>query len=95
MIDEWAFYGCRYLKNITSLNSVETIGVRAFQGCKNLTSISISDSLTSVGDTAFYDCWSLTDVYYTGTEENWNSISIGRSNSYLTDATIHYNYVKE
>jgi hypothetical protein len=34
----------------------------------------------------------LNDVYYTGSEDEWNSISIGSYNGYLKNATIHYNY---
>lgn len=37
-------------------------------------------------------CSSLKDVYYTGTEEEWNNISIESGNDYLKNATIHYNY---
>ena len=37
-------------------------------------------------------CSSLTDVYYTGAQEEWNSITIGSNNDSLTNATIHYNY---
>ena len=37
----------------------------------------------------------MTDVYYTGSEAEWLAIRIGSSNSDLTDATIHYNYVPE
>lgn len=38
---------------------------------------------------AFYRCDSLTDVYYGGTEAQWQTIS--ESNTWLLDAVIHYN----
>lgn len=41
---------------------------------------------------AFYDCTSLTDIYYYSTEKDWNNIYIDSNNSYLTNATKHYNY---
>ena len=50
----------------------------------------ISVSVTSIGEIAFYDCNSLSHVAYTGTESQWNSLSIGSGNSHLTDATRHY-----
>lgn len=52
----------------------------------------IPDSVTSIEYGAFSGCTSLTDVYYTGTEEQWNEINIEGDNEALLNATIHYNY---
>lgn len=92
-----AFNGC---VNLTSVNipSVTSIGEMAFAWCCALTSISLPKSLTSVGEEAFF-VWGkddygrsgLTDVYYEGSEEEWNNITIGNGNNRLTRATIHYN----
>lgn len=68
---------------------VTGIGVEAFAGAK-LQSITIPLDVTSVGQYAFEDCDSLTDVYYGGTESEWEQVSIGSSNDSLTNATIHY-----
>ena len=35
-------------------------------------------------------CYSITNVYYAGTEEEWSKIVLV-GNTYLTNATIHYN----
>ena len=79
--------GC---KNTVIPNSVTSIGRGAFGGCKSLTSITIPNSVTSIGEDAFFGCTSLTDVYYTGTKEQWNAISLGSYDSDLKNATIHY-----
>ena len=53
------------------------------------------DRVTSIGEGAFYGCTGLKDVYYTGGEDAWKAITIGSSNSKLTSAKRHYNYVPE
>ena len=92
-IDYGVFWGCSSLTNVTIPDSVTSIGDSAFYGCSSLTSVTIPDSVTSIDYYAFVKCSSLTDVYYSGTEEQWNSIAIGSYNECLTNATIHYNYV--
>ena len=74
-------------------NSVTSIAGGAFLGCTSLTSITIGNSVTSIGECAFYDCLMLKDVYYTGSESEWNSISVGNYNDNLLNATKHYNFV--
>ena len=92
-IIEGAFNGCRNLTQVTIPNGVTSIWHDVFSACSSLMRVAIPDSVTSIGNYAFYACSSLTDVYYGGREEDWNSISIGSYNSYLTSATIHYNHI--
>ena len=47
--------------------------------------------MTSIKESAFDECTNLTDVYYSGTEEQWNTIEIGSWNTPLKNATIHFN----
>ncbi len=93
-IGDATFYGCSKLTTMVISHSVTVIGDYTFWCC-NLTSVIIPDSVISIEEGAFLGCSGLTDVYYTGTEEEWAKISIGSDNSYLTNATIHYNYVPE
>ena len=76
-------------------NSVTSIGGGAFYDCSSLTSVTIPNSVTSIGWSTFYNCTSLKDVYYTGSRNDWNKISIELYNDCLTNATIHYNWVVE
>lgn len=88
---ESVFGGCSSLTSITIPNGITSIKERTFSSCISLTSIEIPDSVTSIEDCAFRKCSSLKDVYYTGTKKEWNNISIGSTNEYLTSANIHYN----
>ena len=84
------FSDCKNLFNITIPNSVTNIGIGAFWQCANLASITITNSVTSIGNYAFYDCKNLKDIYYYGTQSEWNNISVGSNNEYFINATIHF-----
>ena len=71
-------------------NGTITIAYDAFEYCDSLTSVVIGDSVTSIGQYAFYSCDSLAEVYYNGSAEEWNSISISYSNDPLKNATRYY-----
>ena len=46
--------------------------------------------MTFIGNYAFESCSSLKDVYYSGTQEQWNAINFSYGNDNLLNATIHY-----
>ncbi|MGN0486666.1 MAG: leucine-rich repeat domain-containing protein, partial [Acutalibacteraceae bacterium] len=91
-IGSGAFFGCD-LRSVTIPNSVTSISSDAFARCVNLISVTIPKSVDSIGWGTFYGCNNITDVYYTGTEEQWDFIEIEEYNDSLLNATIHYNYV--
>ena len=62
----------------------------AFRSCSSLTSIEIGNSVTSIGENAFFGCSSLTNVFYKGSAEDWNKISIGNNNAAITSDTRYY-----
>ena len=85
----YAFSGCNFT-SLTLPDSVSTIGRGAFERCTSLVSIFIPSSVSSIEYAAFSTCSSLKDVYYSGSKEQWNTISIGDANDSLLNATIHY-----
>ena len=88
-IGDYAFEGCTNLTSVTIPNSVTSIGEAAFSYCSNLTSVTIPNSVTKIESWAFYECEKLKDVYYLGTEAEWNAVSIEMGNSCLASATLH------
>lgn len=88
-IGSYAFHDCS-IKSITIPDSVTYIENSAFSYCYSLTDIVISYSVISIGGNAFYKCTSLESVYYTGTAEEWEAVTIGAHNEPLETATIYY-----
>lgn len=91
-IDTGAFANCHSLKKFKFPSNITCINDWMFHNSTGLTSVVIPASVTRIGIVVFEGCTSLQDIYYEGTEEQWNQIDIGDSNSSLANATIHYNY---
>lgn len=92
-IGEGMFQNCLSLAGIEIPQGAESIGASAFASCSKFTVVIIPDSVTSIGMAAFASCY-LTDIYFTGTEEQWNGISkSGDTAAAVSKAEIHYNYV--
>ena len=89
-IGDYAFYGCDNLTSIKIPNRVTRIGKGAFLDCTGLTSVTIGYGVTEIGEDAFANCDNISDVYYTGTEEQWNDISIGANNDILFHANMTF-----
>ena len=90
-----AFRECSSLAIVSIPEGVTSIDRSAFNGCSSLTSVSIPEGVTSIGSYAFYNCTALADVYYGGSEAQWETISIGDYNNPLKNATIHYGWIPE
>ena len=81
-------YGCA---STVIPQGIKTIGEDAF--CfKDVNNIIIPRSVTKIESGAFEYCRFLSDVYFEGSEAEWNAITIQSRNDELVNATIHYNY---
>lgn len=91
MLGAYTFSNCTSLKSIFIPFKMWEILWYSFAGCTSLESVTIPSRVSEIQPNAFLDCNALKDVYYLGTEEQWNEIAIGSGNECLTNATIHYN----
>ena len=91
-----AFAGCSGLTSVVIPDSVTSIGEYAFSGCSGLTSVVIPNRVTSIGACTFFNCSGLKNIYYKGTQAQWNSITkVSSWDSNTGSYTITYNYKGE
>ena len=88
---EDTFYNCTALESVKLLSGVKRIEEDAFNDCEAIKTIEIPITLTKIDSYVFRDCEALKDVYYAGTQAQWNAIDFGKQNENLTGATIHFN----
>ena len=92
-IGDYAFYDCDDLASFLIPEGVESIGMGAFYHCDDLITVILPESIESIAADTFTYCFALTDVYFYGTEAQWQEIvpdaSVVFSNS--SDITFHYN----
>ena len=82
------FNYCAALTQVVLPESLSRIGNGAFWNCKNLAKINISKNMTSIDSSAFSGCTALTEVTYSGTQAQWDAITIGSDNDILKSAEI-------
>lgn len=93
-IGSYAFSSCSGLASFAIPGSVTSIGNGAFYDCFGMQSIMIPSSITAIGESAFHEC-GLVEVYYDGSQSQWNSIAIGGDNRSLTNANIIFSVEEE
>ena len=86
-----AFSECTNLTQVSVPEGVTKIEYQTFYSCESLESVTIPDAITDIGDNAFLNCDSLKDVYFLGTKDAWQKVSIESGNEAITEkATMHY-----
>ncbi len=92
-IGDYAFADCIQLVSISISKDVESIGDYAFVGCSELSSIKIPSGVKRIGDMALYGC-GLENIYYEGTEAEWNKLWQSEWRGLSNNCKITYNYGK-
>ena len=93
-IEDFAFSDCSSLTSIALPKGLTSIGSCAFSNCSSLTSVTIPDSTTNINYDAFDKCTNLQDVYYAGSQSDWDNITIDIGNYYLLHAAFHFNHTE-
>ena len=89
-ISRYAFYNCANLTEVIIEPGVDFISGYAFYGCTALNSIYIPISVTEIGDFAFAHVSNL-NIYYEGTQEQWNQIDKAVQWGGYMSGKINYN----
>lgn len=80
------------LENVVIPDSVTRVAP-AFSRCSNLKSVVIGKNVTTIIAGAFLQCTSLDSVFYKGTKEEWEAITIDATkNEALLSATLYCEY---
>ena len=90
VIGDTAFENCIKFTTFTVPSGTESLGYCCFWDCTALESITLPISLKSIARMAFFRCGKFTDVYYEGSQEQWNEIDRASNNTELNNATIHF-----
>ncbi len=83
-----AFNSCRNLEAVCLSGNIKTINESLFYCCSSLESIVIPQSVQKIEKSAFAGCGNLEYVKYTGSQEQWEQITVGTDNAPLINATI-------
>ncbi len=95
-ISDRTFHSCKSLTSIVIPEGVTLIESEAFHSCESIKSITLPSTLTEIQEYTFctfydHEDYIVDDIYFNGTEEQWNAITIGDGNNSIANATIHYN----
>lgn len=92
-VGQCCFEECTNLESI-DLKNVTSIGYGAFNSCTRLKYIVIGYKVQSIGTLAggcgFESCSSLNAVYFYGTQEEWNNISLNKDKDTLESKNLYF-----
>ena len=84
------FYCQDFIEHIVIEEGITRVGDFTFVGCTGVLDVIVPQSLTTVYRGAFRDCSQLSDVYYIGTQTQWESVAIQNPNDPLLNAAKHF-----
>ena len=92
-VGSYAFADCAALTSVTIPANIITLGNNVFNNCTALEDVTIErnskEFLRSFGSNVFNGCYNLERLYYTGTLDDWNEITIA-DNVYPLSVTPYF-----
>ena len=85
-----AFMECFELMDIVIPEGVTRIEDGTFYRCENLKNVKIPQSVKIIENSAFYMSYYKPDIYYFGTREQWDNITIYAYNDPIQNGTLHF-----
>ena len=90
-IGDYAFQFCDSLTSITIPEGVTVIQKSLFHQASGLQRVALPKGVKGVAANAFYGCKKIQEVFYAGSEAEWNALPIATGNDPLKNATIYFN----
>ena len=87
-LGKYVFGGCQGIINLTIPESIQTIGDNAFDSCYEMETVSFGKTVKTIDKMAF-NVNHIKDVYFSGTEAEYNAIVTAGT---FPEATVHYNH---
>ncbi len=84
-----AFCGCESLSTVVLPASLEVVDENAFEDCIALKALTLYSALKEIRDGAFIGCDALENVYYKGTQAQFDAIRIDNNNNEFKSAKLH------
>ena len=85
-----AFSGCASLEEIRLSDSLRQVRQGVYYDCKALKRIWLPAGIKLLDDVSFYGCKALKDVYFGGTQAQWEQVNISERAYLPQDATVHF-----
>ncbi|MBR4948280.1 MAG: leucine-rich repeat domain-containing protein [Clostridiales bacterium] len=85
-ITEFMFSGCRNLEQVIIPDGISSIEKYAFDQCTKLKTVYIPASIKQIDRFSFGDSNNLEKVYYSGTHDQWYSITIMNEDEIINDS---------
>ena len=90
-VGEESFMECESAQYIEIKNGVEVVKTDAFESCSSVSTAYVPRSIKKIERFAFAHCNSLTDIYFGGTEEEWEgAVEYSEYDTALQNATVHF-----